>query len=158
MHTTFSAINMFWNEKEHCILLGLRWWMYNGYRPSHSICNGAGLRGRANDHNNSMERGRFPGLFTVPYFSIRSSRSRAYRYGRPRRIQISEGTVVGVCNGGRRVPSSQTSPAFKSDVTRDDWQRRFLARHSITTLFRMVTTLLQHCYVALKIVVANRLV
>ena len=158
MHTTFSAINIFWNEKEHCILLGLRWWMYNGYRPSHSICNGAGLRGGANDHNNSMDRGRFAGLFTVPYFSIRSSRSSAYRYGRPCGIQISEGTVVGVCNGGRRVPSSQTSPAFKSDVTRDDWQRRFLARHSITTLFRMVTALFQHCCVALKIVVANRLV
>ena len=44
----------------------------------------------------------------------------------------------------------------KGDVERDDWQRRFLAQHSIATvtLFRMVTAL-QRC-VVLKIVVANR--
>ena len=30
------------------------------------------------------------------------------------------------------------------DVTRDDSQRRFLAQHIVTTLFRMVTTLFQH--------------
>ena len=61
----------------------------------------------------SMDRGRFPRLFTVPYFSGISSRSSAYRYGHPCRIQISEGTVVGVGNGGGREVSSQTSPAPK---------------------------------------------
>ena len=61
----------------------------------------------------SMDRGRFPRLLTVPYFSGISSRSSAYRYGHPCRIQISEGTVVGVCNGGGREASSQTFPAPK---------------------------------------------
>ena len=32
----------------------------------------------------------------------------------------------------------------KGDVTRDDSQRRFLARHSVATLFQMVVTLFQH--------------
>ena len=31
------------------------------------------------------------------------------------------------------------------DVTRDDWKRRFLAQHSVATLFQIVTTLFQHC-------------
>ena len=31
------------------------------------------------------------------------------------------------------------------DVTRDNSQRRFLAQHSVATLFRIVTTLSQHC-------------
>ena len=34
----------------------------------------------------------------------------------------------------------------KGDVTRDNSRRRFLAQHSVaTTLFRIVTTLFQHC-------------
>ena len=33
----------------------------------------------------------------------------------------------------------------KAGVTRDDSQRRFLAQHSVATLFRIVTTLFQHC-------------
>ena len=61
----------------------------------------------------SMDRGRFPRLLTVPYFFGISSRSSAYRYGHPCRIQISEGTVVGVCNGGGREAFSQTIPAPK---------------------------------------------
>ena len=45
---------------------------------------------------------------------------------------------------------------FKGDVTRDDSQRRFLAQHSVATLFRIVTTLFQRgnavliCYVMLR--------
>ena len=31
------------------------------------------------------------------------------------------------------------------DVTRDNSQRRFLAQHSVATLFRIVSTLFQHC-------------
>ena len=38
----------------------------------------------------------------------------------------------------------------KGDVTRDDSQRRFLAQHSVATLFRIVTTLFQHCNVVLR--------
>ena len=38
----------------------------------------------------------------------------------------------------------------KGDVTRDDLQRRFLAQHSVATLFRIVTTLFQHCNVVLR--------
>ena len=33
----------------------------------------------------------------------------------------------------------------KAGVTRDDSQRRFLAQHSVATLFRIVTTLFQQC-------------
>ena len=46
----------------------------------------------------------------------------------------------------------------KSDVTRDDSQRRFLAQHNVATLFRIAATLFQHwkSCVPLKIVVANR--
>ena len=50
---------------------------------------------------------------------------------------------------------------YKGNITRDDSQRRFLAQHSVATLFGMVTIgynivpTLQRC-VALKIVVANR--
>ena len=35
---------------------------------------------------------------------------------------------------------------LKDDVTRDDSQERFLAQHSVATLFRMVTKFFQHCY------------
>ena len=52
---------------------------------------------------------------------------------------------------------------LKGDVTRDDSQQRFLAQHSITALLPHCFECLQHCSnivscVALKIVVANRLV
>ena len=52
---------------------------------------------------------------------------------------------------------------YKGNITRDDSQRRFLAQHSVATLFGMITIAynivptLQRC-VALKIVVANHLV
>ena len=36
-------------------------------------------------------------------------------------------------------------PCRKGDVTRDDLQRRFLAKHSVTTLFRHRFERLQHC-------------
>ena len=44
----------------------------------------------------------------------------------------------------------------KGDVTRDNSQRRFLAQQSITiiiiaTLFRVVTTLFEHCNAALRL-------
>ena len=48
----------------------------------------------------------------------------------------------------------------EGDLTRNDSQRRFLAQHSvenIATIRNNVATMLQRC-VALKIVVANRLV
>ena len=38
----------------------------------------------------------------------------------------------------------------KGDVSRDDSQRRFLAQHSIATLFRMATALVQHCNAVLR--------
>ena len=38
----------------------------------------------------------------------------------------------------------------KGDVTRDDSQRRFLAQHSVATLFRIVTTSFQHCNAVLR--------
>ena len=47
-------------------------------------------------------------------------------------------------SGKKRIISSQ------GDVTRDDSQQRFLAQHSVATLFRMVTTLFQHCHAALR--------
>ena len=51
--------------------------------------------------------------------------------------------------------------ANKGNVTRDDSQRRFLAKHSVATLLRHCFEWLQHCSsiatcVALKIVDANR--
>ena len=56
-------------------------------------------------------------------------------------------------------------PLSKGDVTRDDSQRRFSAQHSVAMLELNVGTMLQpfetmwqQCCVALKIVVANRLV
>ena len=40
--------------------------------------------------------------------------------------------------------SSLVHVLHKGDVTRDDSQRRFLAQHSVATLFRITTTLFQH--------------
>ena len=40
----------------------------------------------------------------------------------------------------------------KADVTRDDSQRRFLAQHSVAKLFRIVTTLFQHCNTVINLV------
>ena len=63
------------------------------------------------------------------------------------------------CNSTQHRPSptrSLTCPPARAriiwcegDVTRDYSQRRFLAQHSVATLFRMVTTLFQHCNVVL---------
>ena len=50
----------------------------------------------------------------------------------------------------RRQRERQDSNRFNDDVTRDDSQRRFLAQHSIATLFRTVTTLSQHCSAVLR--------
>ena len=41
--------------------------------------------------------------------------------------------------GKKRIISSQ------GDVTRDDSQQRFLAQHSVATLFRYCLEYLQHC-------------
>ena len=46
----------------------------------------------------------------------------------------------------------------KGDVTRDDSQRRFLAQHSVVTLFRMVTTVFQHCNAGLRLKLSLRIV
>ena len=40
----------------------------------------------------------------------------------------------------------------KADVARDDSQRRFLAQNSVATLFRIVTTLFQHCNAVINFV------
>ena len=42
------------------------------------------------------------------------------------------------------APQYGLNPVEKGDVTRDDSERRFLAQHSVATLFRIVKTLLQH--------------
>ena len=39
----------------------------------------------------------------------------------------------------------QVSTELKEDVTRDDWQRRFLAQHSVATLLRRCFEWLQNC-------------
>ena len=61
-------------------------------------------------------------------------------------------------------PYVEVSYSTKGDVTRDDSQRRFLAQHTVlqcwnnvVTIRKYVATMLKRC-VALKIVVANRLV
>ena len=61
------------------------------------------------------------------------------------------------------IPVNEDCGTSKGDVTRDDWQRRFLEKHSVASWSNVVTirnnvaTMLQPC-VALKIVVENRLV
>ena len=45
---------------------------------------------------------------------------------------------------------SNVSSLFKGDVKRGDSQRRFLAQHSIATLFRVVTTFSQRCNAVLR--------
>ena len=39
---------------------------------------------------------------------------------------------------------------FKGDVTREDSEGQFLAEHRVATLFRIVTTLFQHCNAVLR--------
>ena len=54
------------------------------------------------------------------------------------RIQLKETGIpltIGIQNPRRGIQNS----------TRDDSQQRFLAHHSVATLFRIVTTLFQHC-------------
>ena len=49
-------------------------------------------------------------LFTVPYFSVRLSKSSAYQYGQPSWFHMTKGTGVGVYSGQGREAFSQTLP------------------------------------------------
>ena len=48
------------------------------------------------------------------------------------------------------LPAQSVVLLIKGDDTRDDSQRRFLGQHSIATLFRTITALLQHCNAVLS--------
>ena len=66
--------------------------------------------------------------------------------------------VVIQLRGLARMCQRRSGGNTKGDVTRDDSQRRFLAQHSVATVFQSCQTRSQQCCsaaVVIKIVVAN---